>query len=94
MKSIGNLKQLILLDCGSTVHIFTNPSMVSKIRKAKFPLYLGTNNGINCTTKEATFMKMTVWFNSKTISNVLSYALLTDTGRVVGDSAEHPSIFY
>ena len=37
---------------------------------------------------------MTVWFNSKYISNVLSCALLTESGQVVADYASHDVYFY
>ena len=34
-----------------------------------------------------------VWFNKSSIANVLSYSLLSEKYRVVGDSACHESIF-
>ena len=37
---------------------------------------------------------MTVLFNNKDISNVLSYALVTENGGIVVDSASHDSVFY
>ena len=37
---------------------------------------------------------MNSWFNYEDIANALSYGLLTDYGRVVGDSKFRTSTFY
>jgi len=90
----NDLKFLILLDCASTVCFFINHDLVSNIHKSEVPLYLGTNNGVNITYEQANYDGMDVWFNPKGLANVLSYGLLTNIGRVVGDSYYHSSIFY
>ena len=50
-----NLRDLILLDSASTVHLFMNVLLLCNIAQANIPLYLNTNNGINVTTKQRIF---------------------------------------
>ena len=56
-----DLSNFILLDYASTVHLFMNHRLVQNVRKAFFPLHLGTNNGTNVTDQEADFEDLTVW---------------------------------
>ena len=84
-----DLKNLIILDCASTVHFFTNKSLLADVDVSNHPLYLGTNNGACVTTEQGCYDNLEAWCNDHGLANVLSYALFTDVGRVVSDSAHH-----
>jgi len=89
-----NLRNLILIDCASTINLFINALLLLGIGPADIPLYLNTNNGVNVTTKKGIYKNIEVWYNKLAIANVLSYGLLADDGRVAGDSKYYSSIFY
>ena len=50
-----DLRSLILLDTGSTVHLFMNKSLVKGIKRSENTLFLETNGGINVTNDLATY---------------------------------------
>ena len=83
------LKDLILLDSASTMCLFKNKKLASHLQTAKVPLCLSTNNGMNVTRNEGKFDELSVCFNENVIASVLSYGLLADHGKVVGDSEHH-----
>ena len=89
-----NLRNLILIDCASTINLFINALLLLGIGPADIPLYLNTNNGVNVTIKKGMYKNIEVSYNKSAIANVLSYGLLADDGRVAGDSKYHSSIFY
>ena len=56
-KTLGrlDLRRLILLDTGSTVHLFMNKQLLRKIFGSKHLLYLGTNGGINVSKEKGMY---------------------------------------
>ena len=49
---IEELKNVILLDCGSTFDSFCNPDMVKDIEPAEHPLIMNTNSGTKKITSQ------------------------------------------
>ena len=60
-----NLKYLMLLDEGFTVHLFMNRALVSNVAGSIQPLFLGTNGGVNVTKIKAMRDDVDAWFNPK-----------------------------
>ena len=83
----------MLLDTGSTVHLFMNRSTVSNITLSCCTLCLNTNGGISINNKQSLCNDLVVWHNESVISNVLNHGLLMDKYRAVAYSAHHSSIF-
>ena len=73
-----DLKDLILLDCASTMNFFMNRLLLKYIEYSNLPLYLGTNNGTCVTNDISYYDDLQVWYNKHGLANVLSYALLTE----------------
>ena len=81
------MKQVILLDNGSSTSIFANPRMVQDIKEVEVPLQLMTNGGELITTKKATVNGFgEVWFDEDSIANIFSFAELKDKHRITYDS--------
>ena len=59
-RALLDLRKLILLDTGSTVHLFMNKLLVHSIFYSDHPLYLGTNGSVNITKQKATYDNMEV----------------------------------
>ena len=62
------LKDLILLDSTSTVHLFKNRKLVSYLQKAETLLYLSTNDDVNVSRNEGKFDGLSAWFNENSIA--------------------------
>ena len=88
-----DLKRLLLLDTGSTVHLFMNALLLTNIFISKTPLYLGTNGGVTVCNQKGMYDDLEVWYNPTAMANVLSHGLLADKYRIVEDSAFHSSNF-
>ena len=62
----------MLLDSQSTVDQFSNPAMLTNIRKAKNPSKIHCNAGSTCSVLEGNFGSITVKHSQYGIANVLS----------------------
>jgi hypothetical protein len=68
------MKDLILLDNGSTVSVFCNPELVENIHETEESLRLSINGGEVTTKMKATVPGYgEVWFTSKAITNISAY---------------------
>jgi hypothetical protein len=83
-----DLKEVILLDSQSTMDLFCNETLVSKISKSKSSMRLKNNGGAMVATRKA-MMKgynKTVWFSTRSITNIIALRNLIDQYRVKYDS--------
>ena len=77
----------VLLDSQSTVSVFNNPLLVRNIRESGNVLEVVTNGGIQKSTQIADIPNFgTVWFNPKSIANILSLAEVCDICKVTMNS--------
>jgi hypothetical protein len=69
-----DLKEVILLDSQSTMDLFCNASLVSKIRKSRSNLRLKSNGGTMVVTRKKTMegYNKTVWFSTRAITNIIA----------------------
>lgn len=79
---------LILLDSQSTVHVFNNTELLTNVRSHPEgkTLRVFTNGGYMDSTMVGCFGNINVWYNPKSIANILSLALVIDSYRVTLDS--------
>jgi hypothetical protein len=69
----GLHKEWILLDSQSTVLVFKNASMLTNIRRSPHVLRAMTNGGHQDSTFHGNFPNLgSVWYNSKSLANILS----------------------
>ena len=88
-KATEHMKDWIILDNGSTMSLFTNPSLVEKIRESKNTLELHTNTGCKRNKMEADVPGYgMVWFNPDAIVNIFQFADLVDKHRITYDSVK------
>ena len=79
----------ILLDTGSTCSVFSNDKMLINIRKAKKKLVAKTNGGPHISDMEGELPGFfTVWFNPKSMINILSFADVRKRFRITIDTNE------
>ena len=90
---ITHLKEIILLDAGSTVNLFMIKDLVSSIMRSNKTSCLETNGGTSVSNLEATFDKADTWFNYTVIEGILSHSLITNHCHIVSDS-KHGSYFF
>jgi hypothetical protein len=84
------MRNWILLDNQSSVTVFCNNDMVRNIRDSKEGnMYLETNGGTLVTTKKADLPQWgEVWYNDRAITNIFSYAEMSDKYRITYDSGK------
>ena len=72
-----SIRQQLLLDNQSSVHIMCNPAFVTNIREAGHTMTLKSNEGTLTINKIADFegFDKEVWFSTKAMTNILSFAL-------------------
>ena len=85
----------ILLDTQSTVNLFSNRNLLKTIKKTNgYPLRCYCNGGFQDSTLVGTLDGYgEVWYNPRSLANILSMALVSDLFRVSFDSAKEQAIF-
>ena len=82
-----NLRNVLLLDSGSTVSLMCNPNLVDNIQKKKNSIKLDTNGGSKCLKWEATMPGLgAVNFDEGAIANILGLSDLKQKYRITYDS--------
>lgn len=83
----------ILLDTQSSISVFRNAAMLSNIRPADSPLTVYTNGGAQRSTHCGDITNLgTVWYNPRSIANILSLAQVRRVCRVTLDTAVEPAL--
>jgi len=86
-------KTWVLLDSQSTISIFCNRNLLTKICPCIKPLLIHTNGGHQISNHVGKVCNFgTVWFNKKSLANILSLAKVRKKYRVTMDTAVHPSM--
>jgi len=86
-------KDNILLDTGSNCSVFNNENYINNIRKSPVVLRAYTNGGHQDSTLVGRLPKFfDVFYNPKSLMNILSFAEVSAKYRVTMDSAEDDSI--
>ena len=86
---LNDMKDIILLDNGSTTSIFSNPRMVTNIKEVQTPLQLMTNGGsITIATKATVQGFGEVWYDPKAMANIFSFSELKMKHKITYDSAD------
>ena len=89
-----DLRTWILLDNESSVSIFCNPELVKNIRTVTEILELRTNAGTILSTQKCTVPGFgEAWFNPKAVTNILSFAEVSDKFRITYDNVKDVDIF-
>jgi hypothetical protein len=83
----------ILLDSQSTISVFRNPNMLTNIRESERTLRAITNGGHQDSNMVGDFPNLgEVWYNNKSIANILSLADVRKVCRVTMDSDDEPAL--
>jgi hypothetical protein len=84
----SEMKNWVLLDTGSTVHVFCNNALVKNVRDAQQELNVTTNAGTFKCKQLATlpWNDIDVWFNPRSITNILSFGLLQAQYHITYDN--------
>jgi hypothetical protein len=83
-----DLKEVILLDSQSTLDLFFNAALVSKISNSRSNMRLKSNGGTMVVTRKAKMegYNRTVWFSTRAITNIIALCNLIDQYQVTYDS--------
>jgi hypothetical protein len=83
-----DIKEVILLDSQSTMDLFCNTALVSKISKSRSSMRLKINGGTMVVTQKTTMegYNKTVWFSTRAIKNIIALCNLIDKYRLTYDS--------
>jgi hypothetical protein len=84
----NELKQWVLLDTGSTVHVFCNKLLVKNIQNVPEQLHIKMNAGtLQCHQKtNLPWNGMEVWFDPTSIANILRFGLLQSQYKIKYDN--------
>ena len=86
-------KEWILLDTQSTVSVFNNEQYLTNIRESKGILRAITNGGFQDSHQVGEFPNLgTVWYNHKSIANILSMKEVRRVCRVTMDTSIEPTM--
>jgi len=87
--SYEDLKDYIILDNGSTLSLFSNPELVSNIKKSDRQMLMATNAGtsINDTVAHVPGFGQ-VWFDPKAIANIFGFKDMKKKYRIKYDSEQ------
>lgn len=97
MSSVTLDRASILLDSQSSVHVFNNKELLTDVRMhpAGKTLTVYTNGGHMVSEMVGRFGDIDVWYNPKSIANILSLALIIDKHHVVFNSkTEHAFLLW
>eukprot|EP00978_Attheya_sp_CCMP212_P012571 scaffold31431_cov54-Attheya_sp.AAC.3 len=88
------LRTWILLDNESSTSIFCNKNYVKDIRESNTIMELNTNGGTLTSTQECDVAEFgTTWFNKHAVTNILSFAEVSDTHRIEYDNKNGVDVF-
>ena len=83
----------ILLDSQSTISVFNNPTMLSNIRPSCHEIRVLTNGGHQVSNMIGEFKNLgTVWYNPKSIANILSLSEVRRVCRVTLDTSKESAL--
>jgi hypothetical protein len=86
-------KHWILLDSQSSISVFRSSNMVSNIRTSPIEICANTNGGQQTSTLIADFKNLgVVWYNPKSIANILSLADVRKVCRVTMDTDQEAAM--
>jgi len=81
------IRTWILLDSESSTSLMCNPKYVRNIRKAKKIMNLRTNGGNIISNQECDVPQLfKTWFNEEAVTNILSFAEVSDHYRITYDN--------
>jgi hypothetical protein len=88
LKPFDHLKDVILLDTGSTLKAtFKNPDMVTNVKVSTTPVEMTTNSGSKMLGLEATVPGHgQVWFDPDQVANIYGFSHMVDKHRITYDS--------
>ena len=82
-----DMRDVLMLDSGTTISLFCNPDLVTDVRDSKEVLSLTTNAGLKIIDKEATVNGFgTVHFDKESIANIFGLQDLVERYQVTMDS--------
>ena len=82
-----DLRDMLLLDTGSSTTIFCNNRLMDDIHEVEIPMDLKTNGGELITNKKGTVPGFGEgWFKKSSMTNIMSFAELKDKFRITYDS--------
>ena len=82
-----NMRNVVILDNGSTVDLFCNPDLVENIRKSEHGMNLATNVGAKMNNTQATIPGYgDVWYDKDAIANIFSFSKMKQQYRITYDS--------
>lgn len=89
-KGLGHvLPSWLLLDNESTCNVMRDKTLLSDLHRAETPVLVHSNGGTNRLELKGRFGSVEdVWFDPKSLANILSLGKLTKTHRITFDSQE------
>ena len=74
------MKNWIILDIGSTVNLFSNPSIVENIKEVDESIQPATNAGVKINNQEAEVPQQgEVWYDEEAITNIFLLKIMIKT---------------
>ena len=86
---IDRLRELLVLDTGSTINTLCNEDMGINFRAAKNPIYMNTNAGSKKMTVECDVPELGKFFyDSEQMANICSFAWMADNYKITYNNVE------